>query len=70
MGLVITRMIPGAKSRLYEIPDRKSVGWENDLPRTMTPTLVKDTAAVIPTINLFLFQIATLAASVRLGKEG
>ena len=67
----LTRTIPGAKSRLYEIPDRKSVlGRENDLPRTMTPTLVKDTAAVIPTINLFLFQIATLGASMRLGKEG
>ena len=56
--------MPGGKSRLYETPDRKSVGGENDLPRTTTPTLVKYTAAVIPTINLFLFQMATLGASV------
>jgi hypothetical protein len=38
----------------------------------MTPTLVIYTAAVIPTINLFLFQIATLGASMSdsVGKRG
>jgi hypothetical protein len=39
---------------------------ENDLPQIVTPTLVNHTAVAIPTISLFLFQMAALEVSIML----
>ena len=42
----------------------KSVGGENDMPWIMTPTLINHTTVVTHITSLFLFQMATLEATI------